>query len=192
MHVYLSHLFKSRLSEKRGNNLLSRHKGERKQTVSTRILPAIWMGKMHDKSEGLNVNPWYSKLELTLSCLKACFFRQDHGLTPRAGRKLVDLKSKHCLSAWITHFSTTLLSLIMLEIQNPEVSPSPGRDLAPCASWQVSGLALQIWAWTQICAESPTAKAELETQLFPTVTSANSVYATKSSINWHNNYNYIV
>lgn len=41
---------------------------------STRILPAIWMGKIHDKSEGLDVNLYYSNLEITLNCLKDYFF----------------------------------------------------------------------------------------------------------------------
>lgn len=68
----------------------------------------------------------------------------------------------------------------MLEIQNPEVSPSPGRYLAPCRSWQVLGFALQIWAWNQVCDKLPTTRAELEPQLFPTVTSTNSVYARKA------------
>lgn len=43
-----------------------------------------------------------------------------------------------------------------------------------------------------MCAEPLTAGAELETQLFLTVTSTNGVYAMKSSINWRNNYNYMV
>lgn len=38
----------------------------------------------------------------------------------------------------------------------------------------------------------PTARAELEPQLFPAVTGASSVYAMRSSFNWHNNHNYMV
>lgn len=32
------------------------------------------MGKIHDKSEGLDVNLYYSNLEITLNCLKDFFF----------------------------------------------------------------------------------------------------------------------
>lgn len=103
----------------------------REGRLSTRILPAIWMGKMHGKSEGLDVNLWYSNLELTLNCLKACFCRQGHGLTPRAGRKLVDLKSEHRLSAWITHFSTTLLSPNRARDPKSRSFPKPGERLGP-------------------------------------------------------------
>lgn len=74
--------------------------------------------------------------------LKSYFCRKDHGSSPRAGRKLVDLKSELCLLG--SHVSAEHYSpLVMLEIQNPEGAPSPGRDLTLCMSWQVSGLALQ-------------------------------------------------
>lgn len=146
------------------------------------------MGKFHE-TETLEVNPWYSKLELTLDYLKACFCRQGHGPTPRAGRELVGLKPERWLAVWISRFSMTLLSPNHAQDPHPEVSPSPERS-GPVH--EVSGLALHIWAWTQIRAEPLTARAGLETQLFPTVTGANSVCAMKSSINWHNNYNYMV